>query len=265
MSRLPNPNLPWPIPMAAVALIAEREGCRLRAYRCPAGRWTCGWGETEGVTPETVWTQEEADRRLVLSLGKFAGIVRALCKEPPTPNQLGAMVSLAYNIGPGWTGAVRPRGAKDGFAQSTVLKAHNRGDWRAAARAFALWNKATIEGVLTELDGLTARRAAEAALYLADEADAPRSPMPQAVQAESKLTSSPMNQTGAIAVGGGALSGFAQLGEAAGSIKGPLDAVRAVIVDTVGLPTQWVWPAILIIGGATIIYWRYKQRRGGWA
>ncbi len=114
---LPDPSLPWPIPMAAVALIAEREGCRLRAYRCPADKWTCGWGETEGVTPDTVWTQDEADRRLCVSLTKRAGMVATLCTEAPAPNQLGALTSLQYNIG------------AEGFRTSSVLKAHNRRDW----------------------------------------------------------------------------------------------------------------------------------------
>ena len=45
-SKLPNPSLAWPIVMAGVALIAQAETCRLKAYRCPAGVWTCGWGET---------------------------------------------------------------------------------------------------------------------------------------------------------------------------------------------------------------------------
>ena len=73
MSTLPDPALPWPLPLPAVALIAEREGCRLRAYRCPAGVWTCGWGETSGVTPETVWDQAEADR-VIRSLLSGQGI-----------------------------------------------------------------------------------------------------------------------------------------------------------------------------------------------
>lgn len=32
------------IPLAAVELIADAEGLRLKAYRCPAGVLTCGWG-----------------------------------------------------------------------------------------------------------------------------------------------------------------------------------------------------------------------------
>lgn len=32
-----------------VELIAKYEGCRLEAYKCPAGVWTIGYGHTEGV------------------------------------------------------------------------------------------------------------------------------------------------------------------------------------------------------------------------
>ena len=152
--RLPDPSLPWPIPMAGVALVAEFEGCRLSSYRCSAGVWTCGWGETDGVTPRTKWTQAYADQRFCESLTERAKAVNALCIHPVTDNQLAALTSLSYNIGIA------------GLRGSTVMKCHNQGDHPAAARAFGLWNKARVNGALTVLAGLTRRRAAEAALYL---------------------------------------------------------------------------------------------------
>lgn len=239
--------------MPAVALIAEREGCRLKAYRCPAGQWTCGWGETEGVTPDTAWTQDEADRRLCASLTKRAGMVAALCKEPPTPNQLGAMTSLAYNIG---TGA---------FGKSTVLRCHNSGDWQAAARAFGLWNKARVSGVLQVLDGLTSRRLAEAALYLTPEPEAGFERMPQAVEAESNAASGPIAQGGAVAAGAGILEGLQRWGADIGGLKPALDSARSLLVDTLGVPPGWILPVVLIAAGALVIRWRMAQRRGGWA
>ena len=69
---LPDPGLSWPIHWDAVQLIARAESCRLRAYRCPAGIPTIGWGETEGVRLGMVWTQEEADRRFCESLTDYA-------------------------------------------------------------------------------------------------------------------------------------------------------------------------------------------------
>lgn len=250
---LPDRNLPWPVPMAAVALIAEREGCRLRAYRCPAGVFTCGWGETEGVTPDTVWTQAEADRRLCESLTRRAGEVRAVCTEAPTPNQLGAMLSLQYNIG------------QAAFARSSVLRAHNRADWPAAARAFHLWDKARVNGVLTVLPGLTARRAAEAALYLTPEPDAPREPMPQAVEAESPPAASPILQGGAATAGAGILAAIAEAQQYLGPVGDAFRAGRSFLADAVGVPPSWVLPGVLIAAGVVVVRWRLAQRRGGWA
>ena len=38
-------------------LIKESEGCKLTAYKCPAGIWTLGFGQTKGVKEGMVWTQ----------------------------------------------------------------------------------------------------------------------------------------------------------------------------------------------------------------
>lgn len=45
----------------AIKLIMGFEGCRLIAYKCPAGIWTIGWGETLGVKEGDIWTQDQAD------------------------------------------------------------------------------------------------------------------------------------------------------------------------------------------------------------
>ncbi len=255
-ARLPDPALPWPICMPAVALIAEREGCRLRAYLCPAGVWTCGWGETDGVGPNTVWTQAFADQRFCDSLAERTEAVRALCTREPTPQQLGAMVSLAYNIGVA------------GFKGSTVLRQHNAGNHAAAARAFNLWNKARDPKTkqLVELPGLTSRRAAEAALYLQPHVDDQPAPMPQAVQPESKPAAGPVAASGiTVASAGGLIASLGPLSEQLGAVKTALAAARGVLVDTLGVPPGWILPLLLIGAGAVIVRYRYLQRREGWA
>lgn len=249
---LPDPTLPWPIPLAAVELIARAEGLRLRAYRCPAGVPTIGWGETDGVQMGDTCTKEEADRWLLEDVTERARQVRALCTRPPSANELGALVSLAYNIGVA------------ALAKSTALRQHNAGQHEAAARAICLWDKARVNGVLTTLPGLTARRAAEQALYLTP--DEPRSePMPQAVEAESSITTSPIARGGAVAAGAGVLEGLRQMGDSLGGLKAPLDAARSVLVDTLGVPAQWILPAVLIAAGALVVRWRLAQRRQGYA
>ena len=57
----------------AVALVKKYEGCRLNAYRCPAGIPTLGYGHTHNVKMGDKCTQDHADKWLLadLSLSKF--------------------------------------------------------------------------------------------------------------------------------------------------------------------------------------------------
>lgn len=249
--NLPDPSLPWPIPMTAVAEIAESEGLSLVAYRCPAGVWTIGWGETDGVRPGDTCTKEDADRWLLEDLQERVRAVRDLCTREPSPNELGAMVSLAYNIGLG------------GFAKSTVLRAHNAGDRNAASRAFDLWNQARDPktGELKELDGLTARRKREGALYLKPEPGQAPLQMPQAVEAESKPVASPINKSGIVAIATGAISLVA---EATEGLAGPMGKLRSLVVDTLGVPSHLLLPIVLVVVGIAVMYYRANQRRSGW-
>lgn len=249
---LPDPALPWPVPWAAVELIAQSEGCRLQAYRCPAGVPTIGWGETENVRMGDTCIQAQADLWLVTDLQRRTRTVEGLCTRTPTRNQLGALVSLAYNIG---TEALRG---------STALRQHNAGNDQAAARAFALWDKARVGGALTVLPGLTARRAREAALYLTPDVY-PDEPLPQAVESESSLAASPIARGGTVAAGVGVLEAVRQAGDSVGGLKPAMEAIRATLVDTLGLPVEWLLPAVLVGAGIVVVRWRWLQRSGGWA
>lgn len=286
---LPDPSLPWPIDYDAVQLLAHFEqgpkgGVALAAYRCSAGVWTIGWGETEGVKPGDACTKEEADRWLCEGIDERAKRVRSLCKVEPGRKELGAMVSLSYNIG------------LDAFAKSSVLRHHNAGKPLAAARAFELWNKARnpATGKLEESAGLTRRRKAEAAMYLADSAGSTRA-LPQAVASESSLAESPLVKLGASIAGGGGLVGVSnaptpssapapveapaattveRVTEAAGQFTGVAEAVQGAIsaVQTVttsvagflGITPGLLLAAAMVAAGAAVIYWRVKQRREGW-
>lgn len=135
---------------SGLSIIRQFEGCKLKAYLCPAGVWTIGWGRTTNVKRGDICSQEQADKWLVQEYDAFEKKVRALVKVPVTANQLGALVSFAYNIGTGALGS------------STLLKKLNAGDYVGAAGQFARWNKAGGR----VLAGLTKRRAAEAALFL---------------------------------------------------------------------------------------------------
>lgn len=136
---------------ACIDCIKKSEGLRLKAYLCPAGVWTVGYGSTgPGITRSTVWTIAQADARFVEDVIAFAAQVEKwLAGAPTTQGQFDAMVSLAYNIG------------INAFRNSTLLKLHRANDFAGAARQFARWNKAG--GRI--LPGLVRRRATEALMY----------------------------------------------------------------------------------------------------
>lgn len=136
-------------------LIKRNEGCVLRAYLCPAGVWTIGYGSTGShVKPNSVITKPEAEALLIKDLMRFEKAVLAAVNETPLQEEFDAMVSLAFNIGIG------------GFTKSSVVRRYNAGDKAGAANAFGMWNKARVKGKLTVLPGLVRRRAEEKALFL---------------------------------------------------------------------------------------------------
>lgn len=252
MTAPPNPALQWPIAFGGVTLIADYEGLRFKAYRCIAGVMTIARGRTTGVVPGQTCTIEDADAWFCADLTAFAAEVRNMCTEAPCDNEFAAMVSLAYNIG------------TEGFKRSTVLRCHNAKDQQAASRAFGLWNKARIQGVLQEVPGLTARRAAEAALYLTPDDSDIRQRMPQAVAEETSMAASPTVRTGAAAVGVGTVSVVAEAGSHLGEIGTIAAQGKTLLLETLGLAPDALLPGLLVLFGAVVIWRRFGQRFKGW-
>ena len=251
---VPDPSLPWPIDYTTGVLeIATSESLRLAAYLCPAGKWTCGWGETSGVTPATVWDKPYADRRLCDGLTQRVARIKELCKIEPTQNELSALLSLAYNL--------KPRD----FEQSTVLRMHNAGNTIAAANAFELFNKYTdpVTKQLRVSKGLAARRAREKALYLTPSEGAPRARIPQAVEPERPMVASKQAQGAAVSAGAGVVGLVTQLGDQLGSLSAPLKQAKDFAADIIGIPTGWVIPAIVIAASLYVLWHRVQQRRQG--
>lgn len=136
---------------AGLALIKQYEGCKLKAYKCPAGIWTIGYGRTKKVKAGDTCSQAQADAWLIEEYDVFERQVLALVKVPLTANQLGALVSFTYNLG------------AQSLKESKLRRLLNEGDYDGAAGQFARWNKAAGK----VLKGLVKRRAAEAALFAA--------------------------------------------------------------------------------------------------
>ena len=137
-------------------VIKKFEGLSLKSYKCSAGVWTIGYGNTSYLKKFTnksnvIINQEQADNLLNLDLEMFfQGVlkkVNAICNE----NQIAALTSFAFNIG------------MNAFNRSTLLKLvlHNANDFEKIKSEFIKWNKVNkdISTILTR------RRNAEFLLY----------------------------------------------------------------------------------------------------
>ena len=129
--------------------IINFEGCKLTAYKCPAGVWTIGVGHTKGVKQGQKITEAQAISLLKGDLLPCENYVNNLgvCK---TQGQFDALVDFCFNLG---TGAL---------SRSTLLKFIRQGKAEQYIRGeFAKWVKS---GGKT-LAGLVKRRAWEADRY----------------------------------------------------------------------------------------------------
>lgn len=226
-----------------IELLIRFEGYRANAYLDPIGIPTIGFGFVKGVKMGDTMTLYDAKERLKRELVEYEQGVLSSMTRAPNQNQFDACVVFAFNVGVA------------GFKKSSVLKAHNRGDEQAAARAFALWNRA---GGKT-WPGLTRRRAAEAALYLEptelEHVEQPE--MPQQIEPETPMTASSINRASVVAGGTASLAAVSQTINDVNEVKYGVSALG-----------DWLVPALLVAVVALagyIVYERVKQRKGGWA
>jgi lysozyme len=241
---------------AGLSLIKKFEGCRLESYKDAVGVWTIGYGHTTAAGPPEVKpgmriSQAEANLILVQDLDKFEGYVRKYLTRNVSENAFAACVSFCYNVGP------------KNFAKSSVLKSINAGNMDEAARRLMLWNKAGGK----VLNGLTRRRAAEAALMLTPDGVAD----PATVDTvESTTTPQPpagkpvMASTTNIAAGGagvaGVAGGIAAASDIASSAAGAAASVRT-IWDTLGVVAPIVAGIVVVICAGWIIYQRVVKSK----
>lgn len=159
------------IPKAAIDIIKYAEagqGINARSrdgrflyrtcYLCPADVPTIGWGNISSVTRADVGrktiTELEAEALLAKDIDvKLEALLRALQGISVNDNQLGALLSLVFNIGIG------------NFTKSTVLKKLKQGKYAEVPAAMRLWNKGKVKGKKIVLEGLVLRRAQEGELF----------------------------------------------------------------------------------------------------
>lgn len=131
-------------------LIKKYEGLRLKAYKCPAGVWTVGYGHTRGVTSSTEISQSMADLFLLDDIRPLERYINKLGINF-RQGQFDAIVSFMFNLGEG------------NFNKSTLKKKILAGgNDEDIAAEFKKWNKAGGK----VLDGLTKRREEEAEMWL---------------------------------------------------------------------------------------------------
>ena len=89
-------------------LIKQFEGCALKAYKCPAGIWTIGYGHTGMVDGKPICegmtiTKAKAEQLLKEDMDSNNKYVKAVenLKVPMNENQYSALISFAYNLGAG--------------------------------------------------------------------------------------------------------------------------------------------------------------------
>lgn len=136
-----------------IALIKEFEGLRLKAYKCPGGVWTIGYGHTAGVKPGMVISEAQAEEYLMADLiasEKYLNDLRLAINQ----NQFDALISFIYNVGTG------------NFSRSTLLrKVRANPQDNSIMDEFLRWvySKGRV------LPGLQRRRLAEMKLYFSND------------------------------------------------------------------------------------------------
>lgn len=136
-----------------IALIKEFEGLRLKAYKCPGGVWTIGYGHTDGVRPGMVISERQAEDFLKAELIAFEKYLNDL-RLAINQNQFDALISFIYNVGTG------------NFSSSTMLRKVKTNPLdNSIMDEFLRWvySKGRV------LPGLQRRRLAEMKLYFSND------------------------------------------------------------------------------------------------
>ena len=142
--------------MTLIELIKQFEGCKLTAYKCPAGKWTIGFGSTFYMDGTPVRegdkiTQADADIMLQKIVDDFRLQVVRIVPGTLPAGAVDALASFAYNCGVA------------ALQKSTLLKRikENPMNLKAIEAEFNKW----VKGGGKVLPGLVRRRAMEYRMY----------------------------------------------------------------------------------------------------
>lgn len=129
-------------------LIKQYEGCKLKAYKCPSGVYTIGYGHTKGVKADMRITKAQAEDLLTQDLATAESAVNIYVKRYSlNQNEYDALVSFTFNCGAGNLNKLCNKGLRKKSAIADKMLAYNKGNGKVLA-------------------GLTARRIEERKLFL---------------------------------------------------------------------------------------------------
>jgi len=243
--------IPNTVSEAGLNLVRKFEGLHkrtedgdIRAYRCPAGKWTIGYGHTRGVKSGMRATVGECERFLIEDLHEAGNIVRRYVQVPLSQNQYDALVSFVFNLGAG------------NFRASTLLKRLNQGKYNDVPTQILRWNKARVDGKLTELRGLTRRRTAEAALFAMDAPLSSEQGGEVMVQRPEQTAVKPLTQSKTMA--GAGVAGLGTIGTVLGDAASQLESLVAYSEEI-----KVVFLLLTVAGIALVTYARVKDHKEG--
>jgi len=237
------------------ALLKPFEGCKLTAYRCPAGVCTIGYGHTSsagqpGVNDGMKITQKQAEDILRRDLVKYETYVHDMVQQPLTQHQFDVLVDFVYNEGPG------------NLKTSTLLKKINVGQFDAVPAELMKFTK----GGGKTLPGLVRRRHAEGVWWMASDPAVVSAldEAPTADEHEQRATADPVpartmadSKQGNAALLTAGLGGLGAAKEVAAQVQDASDTANQLG----GLFANVNFLGMLAVIGlaAAIWYWRKKN------
>ena len=230
---------------AGLRLIKEFEGFRSKAYVCPAGVLTIGYGHTSAAGEPAVVrgmeiTNGVAHEILRSDLERFERGVTRLVKVDLEQNQFDVLVSFAFNCGLG------------NLKKSTLLKRVNAKRFEDVPAELMKWTR----GGGKVLPGLVRRRRAEAEMWqrLGAESESETRSTPDTPTPSKKITQSKEAGAAAVAGGAGAIAAAQEVIPAVQQAGGIISGLS----EALGRPAVIAF-IVVAIAAAGIWYWR-KQR-----
>ena len=110
--------IPTKVSESGIDIVRKFEGLHkvteegdVRAYRCPAGKWTIGYGHCKGVKSGMRASVGDCEKFLIEDLHEAGNAVRSAVSVPLSQFQYDALVSFVFNLGAG------------NFRSSTIIEA----------------------------------------------------------------------------------------------------------------------------------------------